>query len=349
MRNKLSILIPTYNRAERLEKSLTSYTSEKIQDVEFIVIDNNSSDYTKDLVEKFIKNDNRIKYFKNPFNLGYNRNLYRGFLESSSNWICILPDDDSIEQGFLSELISIIENNNDCSVIISAQKNNNIKKFPYEKTTRIKKGVKAFEVAYNFSGAVPALTFNKLKINEKEWYLDGLIYPQIRIASNCSIKNDIIYFIPKKFPVIGNHDSISTIINDDMNRPKDFGIFERLKILLEVSKNISDKQRSNLVNSLSITLFNWGINTMNEIYYVNKNYSIIFLQNLLKNSFIKSSMSFHGILIIRSILNNKINLSFKISIGLKILKSIFLSIFNKNLYQSSYYILCNFKTLKSKI
>ena len=273
MKNKLSVLIPTYNRAERLEKSLVSYTTEKIQDVEFIVIDNNSLDHTKDLVEKYIKYDNRIKYFKNPFNIGFNRNLYRGFLESSSDWICILPDDDFIEKGFLSELRIVIENNDDCSVIISAQKYGNIKsRFPFEKTTRIKKGVKAFEVAYNFSGAVPGLTFNKLKINEKEWYLDDFIYPQIRLASISAIKNDIIYFVPKKFPVIGIHDSILTIINDDMNRPKDFGIFERLEILLEVSKNIDSKSRSNLVNSLSINLFNWGINTMNEIYYVNKSY-----------------------------------------------------------------------------
>ena len=258
---KLSVLIPTYNREDRLKKSLASYTQEKIKNIEFVVIDNCSKDNTEALVRSLIAKDDRIKYYKNPSNLGYNRNLYRGFLESNSNWLCILPDDDLIEEGFLSELISAIEKNNDCSMIIPALKGDNIKsEYPFDRTTRITKGIKAFEIAFKYSGAVTGLTFNKLKINEKEWRLDGLIYPQIRIATFSSINNDIIYLIPKYFPIVGNHDSITTVINDDMNRPTDFGIFERLEILLESSKNFTDKERSNLINSLSITLFNWGIN-----------------------------------------------------------------------------------------
>ena len=124
----------------------------------------------------------------------------------------------------------------------------------YKKTlrTRLKKVLTwvlkpTFEIAFKYSGAVTGLTFNKLKINEKEWRLDGLIYPQIRIATFSSINNDIIYLIPKYFPIVGNHDSITTVINDDMNRPTDYGIFERLEILLEVSKGISNKERSNLI------------------------------------------------------------------------------------------------------
>lgn len=349
MKNNLSILIPTYNRADRLKKSLSAYTKEKIKGIEFIVIDNNSIDNTKALVEKFISEDKRIKYFKNPFNLGYNRNLYRGFLESCSDWICILPDDDSIEEGFLSELISVIEKNKDCSILIPALKVDNTKsKYPFDKTTRIKKGKKAFEIAFKYCGAATGLTFNKLKINENEWHLDGLIYPQIRIAVYSSIENDILYFIPKHFPNVGNHDSVTTAINDDMNRPDDFGIFERLEILLESSKNFTNKERLNLINSLSIVLFNWGINICKEIYFVNKKHSLGFLKNLMKNSFIMSSMSFHGILFFKFILNNKFNFKYKISIAINILKSIFLSIFKKNLYQSSYYIINNFKNLKIK-
>ena len=97
--------------------------------------------------------------------MGYNRNLYRGFLESCSDWICILPDDDSIEEGFLSELISVIEKNKDCSILIPALKVDNTKsKYPFDKTTRIKKGKKAFEIAFKYCGAATGLTFNKLKI-----------------------------------------------------------------------------------------------------------------------------------------------------------------------------------------
>ena len=78
---KLSVIIPTFNRRDRLKKSLFNYTEEKINSVEFLVIDNCSNDGTEDVVQLMIKEDNRIKYFKNPQNLGYNRNLFRGYLE----------------------------------------------------------------------------------------------------------------------------------------------------------------------------------------------------------------------------------------------------------------------------
>ena len=138
---KLSVLIPTFNRRDRLKNSLSNYTEEKINSVEFLVIDNCSDDDTEDLVQLMIKEDNRIKYFKNPQNLGYNRNLFRGYLEANSNWICILPDDDAIEKGFLSELIEVHDNNKDCSIIISAQKSENgINQIYSKKSQRLKAG-----------------------------------------------------------------------------------------------------------------------------------------------------------------------------------------------------------------
>lgn len=347
---KLSVLIPTYNREDRLKKSLTSYTCEKIQDVEFVVIDNCSMDNTEALVRKFMAKDNRIKYFKNPTNLGYNRNLFRGFLEAEADWLCILPDDDAIETGFLSELIEKIDQNNDCSIILCAQKTGR-KGFQslISQTRKFKKGIDAFKMAFKGSGTVLGYTFNKTKIEQKDWLLDNSIYPQIRIATEASLNHNLLYFTPKNYPIMGIYDSIDTSINDSMGRPIDFGIIERLEILIDVSKKITKQQRSNIRQTLSAGLFLWAIGSAKLMYVNNKEHTLKYIKSLLKHKFIKSSMSFHGILIFKFILNKKINLRFKISVGFKILKSISLSIFNKNLYQSSYYILCNFKRLKMKI
>jgi glycosyltransferase involved in cell wall biosynthesis len=57
---KLSIIIPTYNRSNYLEQSLKSIFDQDFKDFEIIVVDNNSTDSTMDVIDKF-SNDKRLK------------------------------------------------------------------------------------------------------------------------------------------------------------------------------------------------------------------------------------------------------------------------------------------------
>ena len=295
---KLSVIIPTFNRRDRLKKSLSNYTKEKINSVEFLVIDNCSDDDTEDLVHLMIKEDNRIKYFKNPQNLGYNRNLFRGYLEANSNWICILQDDDTIEKGFLSELVELQEKNIDCSIIISAQKSKNGDNQIYsEKSQRLKAGTfEALKTAFILSGAVTGFSFNVKKIDQTLWKLDNRIYPQIEIAVYAALKNDIIYFIPKNYPIVGVGDPITIRLNDSMNRPSDFGVFERLEILNEVSKDVKKEIRFKLIHYGSRNLLNWASNIGVQIYRTNPTLGFEYLKILSKNKHIKGSSIFLGLI-----------------------------------------------------
>ena len=74
MNNKplLSICIPTYNRAEYLDKSLYSIISQKdfsSNDVELVISDNASTDNTEEIVRKYQKLYSNILYFKNSINI----------------------------------------------------------------------------------------------------------------------------------------------------------------------------------------------------------------------------------------------------------------------------------------
>jgi abequosyltransferase len=71
----LSLCIPTYNRADDLEKSLKSICEQpefnSTEDIEIIISDNNSSDHTESVCKYFIElYGERIKYFKNTTNIG---------------------------------------------------------------------------------------------------------------------------------------------------------------------------------------------------------------------------------------------------------------------------------------
>ena len=348
---KLSILIPTYNRRDRLEKTFPGLISNSSKDIEFIIVDNNSKDSTEEFFKKYCKKDSRIKYFKNHSNIGPNRNIYRAYLESKSDWITIFPDDDFIKKEFLDELLFEIETNNDLGLIISAKTNSVL----FEKSKRINKGKEAIKIAYKHSSAITCLSFKKDIINEKIWLLDGFIYPQVKLAINIALNNDILYFVPKNKPTIGEWgDKIFEL----ETRPKDHGVIELIGLLDGFFKdnNIRD---IDLYYDLTLSKFLWSENIFYLMLIENEKKAFCFLDNLTLNNSIKSSAYFWA-----AYLKGSLKYIKKPMILLKIyyffIRSIFKSIFLKNLYLSSYhflikiyikgffYIISNYKSLKIK-
>ena len=64
MRKKptVSVIIPTYNRAKWLKKSIQSVLDQTYRDLELIVVDDGSTDRTPEVVKSF--KDKRIRYFR---------------------------------------------------------------------------------------------------------------------------------------------------------------------------------------------------------------------------------------------------------------------------------------------
>ena len=87
-----SIVLPTYNQSEFLEKCIKSILLQTFENWELIIINNNSTDNTLRLIRKF--NDRRIKTFNidNRGILAKSRNL--GIKKSKSDWICFIDTDD---------------------------------------------------------------------------------------------------------------------------------------------------------------------------------------------------------------------------------------------------------------
>jgi len=342
MNKILSVILPTYNRRDKLEKSLSTYLEEDIQCIEFIILDNDSTDSTEEFVFSVKQKDSRIKYFKNPQNLGYNRNLYRGFLEASADWIIVLADDDIMEVGYFSELLKVIEGNSDCAIIMNALKN----QMPdgeykltnlFEKTTRIAKGLAGIKALYMWTGSVPGFTFNRKLINQTDWLLDDYIYPQIRIAISAAINNDTVYFVPSKCILIPSSDSAMVRAKDAMGRPLDYGVYERINILIDVTEKLSAEDKNKALNELSMSLFSWSLSIFNLMYKEDKKYSFKYFDSLLKHKFIQSSLLF-WLMVFRNCKNNKTSANEKIYFIYKFFMSLLLSLPNKNLYRSGCFI-----------
>lgn len=97
---KLSILIPTYNRCEKLRiciNSAVEFMSKSRHEVEIIVRDNVSTDETNEYLKNASAKDSRIKSSRRDiFIPSGHENLVRWFteIEDTSDWYWILGDDD---------------------------------------------------------------------------------------------------------------------------------------------------------------------------------------------------------------------------------------------------------------
>jgi glycosyltransferase involved in cell wall biosynthesis len=106
---KISIVIPTKNRAEVLKRSLGSAVSQTYAAHEIIVADNNSVDNTKEIINSF--NDKRIVHLHTDKNLNITENWMRGIKAANGDWVKIIYDDDWIDSTFLEKTIAHAANN----------------------------------------------------------------------------------------------------------------------------------------------------------------------------------------------------------------------------------------------
>lgn len=98
---KVSVIIPTYNRAHYVGDAIRSALNQEISDLEVIVVDDGSTDDTLDVVNRIT--DPRVSYVYQQ-NSGATSAFNRGIAESKGSYINVLGSDDSLLPGGLVPL-----------------------------------------------------------------------------------------------------------------------------------------------------------------------------------------------------------------------------------------------------
>lgn len=105
----ITILTPTYNRAHTLQRLFDSLIVQEDTRFEWLVVDDGSTDNTKDLVKSFDKKHLvKIRYFYQE-NMGKPSAINLGVKNSSTDYIFIVDSDDMITSDCISTLSSEIE------------------------------------------------------------------------------------------------------------------------------------------------------------------------------------------------------------------------------------------------
>jgi glycosyltransferase involved in cell wall biosynthesis len=110
---KISVILCTYNRCQSLQLALESLASSQMPEStewEVLVIDNNSKDDTRKVVEAFsASNGRRFKYIFEP-QQGKSFALNRGIREASGEILAFVDDDITAEPTWLMELTKPLSN-----------------------------------------------------------------------------------------------------------------------------------------------------------------------------------------------------------------------------------------------
>lgn len=108
----LTIAIPTYNRAQYLDRCLSLIVRQAAaygDTVELVVSDNCSTDNTEEVVGRFIANGHNIRYIKNACNIGPDSNFRQCFEVARGTYFLLFSDDDLLLEGSLQKIIPLIE------------------------------------------------------------------------------------------------------------------------------------------------------------------------------------------------------------------------------------------------
>lgn len=105
---KLSICIPTYNRVAFLGEALDSVIRQATDEVEIVVSDNASTDNTEALVREYQAHFPRIRYHKNPENLGADRNFLKVVELGEGEYCWLLGSDDALAEGAIAAMLPLL-------------------------------------------------------------------------------------------------------------------------------------------------------------------------------------------------------------------------------------------------
>lgn len=109
---QLSLIIPVYNGEDYITHILHDLSKQSLSSVEFLIIDDGSTDNTASIIKKFISEigDNRFKYFYQK-NSGVSAARNFGISQSIGEYIMFIDGDDSIEPDLCEIYVKQIKKN----------------------------------------------------------------------------------------------------------------------------------------------------------------------------------------------------------------------------------------------
>jgi glycosyltransferase involved in cell wall biosynthesis len=107
----VSVLIPVYNGEKYIAECLDSVLAQDFVDLEILIADDGSTDGSRELIQRYAEKDRRIRWWRNPANLGLAGNFNCCLRAARGKYIKFLLQDDKLLTPIaLWKMVSILDN-----------------------------------------------------------------------------------------------------------------------------------------------------------------------------------------------------------------------------------------------
>jgi glycosyltransferase involved in cell wall biosynthesis len=106
---RVSVGIPVYNGENFIADAIRSVLAQTLTDLELIIQDNASTDRTSEICTGFAASDSRIRYFRNPRNLGAAPNYNLAYQMARGQYFKWLAHDDRLTPTYLAETVRVLD------------------------------------------------------------------------------------------------------------------------------------------------------------------------------------------------------------------------------------------------
>lgn len=105
----VSIILPTYNRAHSIRRSIESILRQTYPHWELLVIDDGSTDHTEEIVAEIAASDSRVRYYRQPQNRGVAAARNEGIRQAQYEYIAFQDSDDVWEEDKLEKQMRVFD------------------------------------------------------------------------------------------------------------------------------------------------------------------------------------------------------------------------------------------------
>jgi len=118
----VSVGLPVFNGETFLEVAISSVLAQTFDDLELIICDNASTDRTAEICQDYAARDRRVRYFRNPQNLGAAPNYNLTFQHARGRYFKWLAHDDRLTPTYIAKTARVLDERTDavlCNSVVS--------------------------------------------------------------------------------------------------------------------------------------------------------------------------------------------------------------------------------------
>ncbi len=257
----VSIIIPTFNRARIIQRTLDSIISQTYKNWECFVVDDGSTDDTKEVIDSYIKQDKRFKYLIRPQDRSKGANACRnyGFEVSKGELINWFDSDDIMHENKIEEQVNLLNESSSNYVICQSKRvllNKNNEEYLWNKkifSENILEDYICFKASWGIGSVLYKRSFlEKLNLKFDEELQQSQEYDfHIRLLS----KSSIYAFDEAPLITVFNHEDSISYSKTNLYAKAKSSLKLKIKLLKNANLNLSREVKVFLLKDMYRVFF----------------------------------------------------------------------------------------------